>query len=255
MPLVLHRGNDRRAEVAGFTLVELAVVVCMMSVLAAVLLPALASAKEKSKRAICQSNVHQLLYVLTMYAYENEDLLPSSLDNLGYYHSIRLSDETFTNLVALAGSSNIFYCPNVASGGQNSPITLHDNLGYVIGYNYLANVVQTTLKGNDSWVSPKKITDLPSSELLADPNFWVKNSSTDPAFQPGLKIAPHGANGAAIVRRSPPPTPGASQPVDSAGIGAVGGNIGFLDGSVRWRNIKQMQTWGASTYLDSFGNW
>ena len=76
MPLVLHRGNDRRAKVAGFTLVELSVVVFMMGVLAAVLLPALASAKEKSKRAVCQSNVHQLLYILTMYAYENDELPP-----------------------------------------------------------------------------------------------------------------------------------------------------------------------------------
>ena len=254
MPLVLHRGNDRRAKEAGFTLVELGVVVVMMGVFAAILLPALASAKEKSRRAVCQSNVHQLLYVLDLYATDNEDWLPSSLDNLGYYHSIRLSDQTFTNLVALAGSSNIFYCPNVAFGSGSGPVASHDSFGYVIGYNYLANAVQTTQKGNDYWVSPKKITDASSSELIADPNFWMKNTSTDPAFPPGLKIAPHGATGAAFVRRSLP-TSGPAQPTDSAGIGAVGGNIGYLDNSVQWRNMKQMQTWSASSTLDSFGNW
>jgi type II secretory pathway pseudopilin PulG len=254
MPLVLHRGNDRRAKEAGFTLVELGVVVVMMGVLAAVLLPALAGAKEKSKRAICQSNVRQLLYVLDIYAFDNEDWLPSSSDNLGYYHSIRLSDQTFTNLMALTVTSNIFYCPNVVGGG-NGNIALHDSLGYVIGYNYLANAVQTTQKGNDSWVSPRKVTDLPSSELIADPNFWVKSTSTDPAFPPGLKIAPHGATGAVIVRKALPVTAGASQPSDSAGIGAVGGNIGCLDSSVRWRNINQMQTWSASSSQYSFGNW
>ena len=214
--------------------------------------------KEKSKRAVCQSNVRQLLVVLDMYATENEEWLPSALDNLGYYHSIRLSDQTFTNLVTLAGSSNIFYCPNIAFDSGAGAIGTHDSLGYIIGYNYLANAVQMTQKGSDYWVSPRKMTDVSASggpfELIADPNFWVKSTSSDPAFPPGLKIAPHGATGAAIVRRSPAAA-GPSQPADSAGIGAVGGNIGFLDFSVRWRNIKQMQTWSASSSLDSFGNW
>ena len=114
-----------------------------------------------------------------------------------------MSDDTFTNLVALAGgTSNLFYAvPTLLSQADSSaPITTHDNLGYVIGYNYLANAgVQTIPQRGQQifWVSPKKITDLPSSELLADPNFWVKSSSSDPAFQPGFgTIAPHGANGA-----------------------------------------------------------
>src|SRR5665213_1606805 len=107
----------------------------MMGVLAALLLPALSTAKEKSRRAVCQSNIHQLLMVLFRFGNEHEDRLPSSLDNLGYYHSIRLSDDTFTNLVDLAGSSNIFYCPNIVFAPAAGNVQQHDSLGYVIGYN------------------------------------------------------------------------------------------------------------------------
>jgi len=150
MPLVLHRGKDRRAGTAGFTLVELSVVIFMMGVLAALLLPALSTAKEKSRRAVCQSNIHQLLLVLDTYALDNQDLLPSSLDDKGYYHSIRLSDQTFTNLVEIAGNSNIFYCPNIIFGAGLNSVAQHDNgYGYVIGYSYLANASVSTSKGDD----------------------------------------------------------------------------------------------------------
>jgi type II secretory pathway pseudopilin PulG len=252
MPLVLHRGKDRRAGTAGFTLVELAVVVFMMGVLTALLLPALSTAKEKSRRAVCQSNIHQLLLVLDYFANDNQDLLPSSADNLGYYHSIRLSDQTFTNLVALAGNSNIFYCPNIVFAGVSNSVAQHDSYGYVIGYSYLANAIETTSKGNDYWVSPTKITDSPTNELIADANYWTPNQ-TSGSFPSVMKVAPHGAMGAASSR-------GTSFTVglngnNSAGIGAVGGNIGFLNWSINWRNIKQMQTYPASSQLDGYGNW
>jgi type II secretory pathway pseudopilin PulG len=254
MPLVLHRGNDRRARTAGFTLVELSVVIFMMGLLMALLLPALSTAKEKSRRAVCQSNIHQLLQSFVYFANENEDRLPSSLDNMGYYHSIRLSDETFTNLVQIAGSSNIFYCPNIVFGpaGQGN-VAQHDSYGYVIGYNYLAGGVQGTPKGNDFWVAPTKFTDSPTNELIADANYWSLENSAG-SFPGGMKVAPHGAMGAAIVRGSSF-TIGLKPGATSAGIGAAGGNVGSLDFSVTWRNIRQMQTYSASSQSDGTGNW
>jgi prepilin-type N-terminal cleavage/methylation domain-containing protein len=254
MPLVLHRGNDRRARTAGFTLVELSVVIFMMGLLAALLLPALSTAKEKSRRAVCQSNIHQLLQTFVNFANQNEDLLPSSLDNLGFYHSIRLSDVTFTNLVAIAGSSNIFYCPNIVFGpaGPGS-VVQQDSYGYVIGYNYLANAVEGTIKGNATWVAPTKFTDSPTNELIADANYWSLEGSSG-SFPGGMKVAPHGAMGASIVRGSSF-TVGLKPGATSVGIGAVGGNIGFLDSSVTWRNIRQMQTFSASSLSDGQGNW
>jgi type II secretory pathway pseudopilin PulG len=264
MPLVLHRGRDRRAGTAGFTLVELTVVVFLMGLLAALLLPALSTAKEKSRRAVCQSNIRQVLLVMDEFALNHDDRLPSALDNLGNYHSIRLSDDTFTSLVELAaGQSNIFYCPNIVFGTAPNSVMQHDAYGYVIGYSYLANAIQTTSKGDAMWAAPTKITDTPTNELIADPNYWTANQTLPGCFPAAMTVAPHRSMGAAMSRGSSFTfglTPASAQNGEkftslSAGLGAVGGNIGLLDQSVSWRNIKSMQTYLASSVADEYGNW
>lgn len=118
----------------GFTLVELLVVIAIIAVLAALLLPALTGAKEKSRSAQCVGNLHQWGLAFRMYADDNGDYLPrrgqgvqvlAELDRPtdwfnalpGYFGQLSFSLMVTNHTRPVAHQQSIFVCPTASDPG------------------------------------------------------------------------------------------------------------------------------------------
>lgn len=235
--------NLPRADMSGrgFTLIELLVVIAVIAILAALLLPALSAAQERTRRTSCKSNLRQFVAAIHLYAGDYDERLLPGRDNNGASHTLRLSDDGYTNLVHYVGNAAVLQCPNFRYGAYPPA----NQFGHCLGYQYLGDIKTTSWPPDapDAWYSPTRTTDAGTNAIVADSN----------SFGGGLKVAPHTRGGSALDS-------GSSMTFALAGdspkdIGAEGGNVAFLDGSAMWKTIKRMGTWRASSYNMYFSNW
>ena len=174
----------------GFTLIELLVVIAIIAILAAILFPVFAQARERARQASCLMNAKQLATANYMYAQDyDETLLPSTNYGVPTNDPHRIWPAMLQPYVKNQG---VFLCPSAVNTKYPADWSLrsYGSIGYngLAGYDPAGIEAPTAVAGLASLDEPARtvlLADTPSG----DPGLKYRGYIFDPAVPGGKKNA------------------------------------------------------------------
>ncbi len=131
---MLNKHGGRSAQLrntpTGFTLIEILVVIAIIAILAAILFPAFARARENARRASCQSNMKQIGLGIMQYAQDYDEGLPA------IYNAAPATGGYWTGAIQpYTKSTQILQCPSLAVGTNATGTAGFDSYGFNVALN------------------------------------------------------------------------------------------------------------------------
>jgi len=210
-----------RGKKSGFTLIELLVVIAIIAILAAILFPVFARARENARRTSCLSNVKQIALGIFMYSQDYDEKLPTyyvNLDGAANYQSGADADSDkgwAQTMQPYLKSTQIFQCPS--ESGAPTAAEIESGAEYS---DYWLNL-EASGKSDATFDYPSQ-TVLLGDGGAGSAAYIASGCSSTGVDADGHCTAHAGTNVHAYI-----PGGGATRHLD-------GTNFGFADGHVKW---------------------